>query len=91
MFLLLLISFNSLIIFPFFQEEKKQRDEIELRHIPIKYSRRAKLYYVRLYGFKLVSGEVIAIPATDCKTKHLRSSQQCILNYSYLYRFDRIS
>ncbi|KAK6040037.1 protein tyrosine kinase [Cooperia oncophora] len=29
---------------------------MELRHIPIKYSRRAKLYYVRLYGFKLVSG-----------------------------------
>ncbi|KAL6742141.1 hypothetical protein Aduo_015326 [Ancylostoma duodenale] len=38
------------------EEAKKQRDENELRHIPIKYSRRAKLYYVRLYGFKWVSG-----------------------------------
>ncbi|ETN77905.1 hypothetical protein NECAME_10721 [Necator americanus] len=38
------------------EEEKKQRDENELRHIHIKYSRRAKLYYVRLYGFKWVSG-----------------------------------
>ncbi|KAK5972018.1 Non-specific protein-tyrosine kinase [Trichostrongylus colubriformis] len=37
-------------------EEKNKRDDMELRHIPIKYSRRAKLYYVRLYGFKLVSG-----------------------------------
>ncbi|KAK6040711.1 protein tyrosine kinase [Cooperia oncophora] len=27
-----------------------------MRHVYIKYSRRAKLYYVRLYGFKLVSG-----------------------------------
>ncbi|KAK6058874.1 hypothetical protein COOONC_03539, partial [Cooperia oncophora] len=38
------------------EEEKHKRDDMELRHIPIKYSRRAKLYYVRLYGFKLVSG-----------------------------------
>ncbi|XGW01223.1 hypothetical protein V3C99_013860 [Haemonchus contortus] len=37
-------------------EDKPKRDDMELRHIPIKYSRRAKLYYVRLYGFKLVSG-----------------------------------
>ncbi|CAJ0590557.1 unnamed protein product [Cylicocyclus nassatus] len=35
--------------------EKKRADE-EMRHIFIKYSRRAKLYYVRLYGFRLVSG-----------------------------------
>lgn len=38
------------------EEDKNKRDNVELRHIPIKYSRRAKLYYVRLYGFKLVSG-----------------------------------
>ncbi|WKY11205.1 hypothetical protein Q1695_003062 [Nippostrongylus brasiliensis] len=38
------------------EEDKRKRDIAELRHIPIKYSRRAKLYYVRLYGFKLVSG-----------------------------------
>ncbi|KJH47060.1 SH2 domain protein [Dictyocaulus viviparus] len=35
---------------------EKKRTEQEMRHIYIKYSRRAKLYYVRLYGFKLVSG-----------------------------------
>ncbi|VDL79003.1 unnamed protein product [Nippostrongylus brasiliensis] len=40
----------------FAAEDKRKRDIAELRHIPIKYSRRAKLYYVRLYGFKLVSG-----------------------------------
>ncbi|CAJ0590722.1 unnamed protein product [Cylicocyclus nassatus] len=38
------------------EEERRTRDENELRHIPIKYSRRAKLYYVRLFGFTLVSG-----------------------------------
>ncbi|VDO40799.1 unnamed protein product [Haemonchus placei] len=35
---------------------EKRRAEEEMRHVFIKYSRRAKLYYVRLYGFKLVSG-----------------------------------
>ncbi|KAK6027677.1 hypothetical protein OSTOST_06293 [Ostertagia ostertagi] len=35
---------------------EKRRAEEEMRHVYIKYSRRAKLYYVRLYGFKLVSG-----------------------------------
>ncbi|PIO77628.1 protein tyrosine kinase [Teladorsagia circumcincta] len=34
---------------------EKRRAEEEMRHVYIKYSRRAKLYYVRLYGFKLVS------------------------------------
>ncbi|KAL6742386.1 hypothetical protein Aduo_015540 [Ancylostoma duodenale] len=37
-------------------EAERKRAEQEMRHIFIKYSRRAKLYYVRLYGFKLVSG-----------------------------------
>ncbi|VDL80590.1 unnamed protein product [Nippostrongylus brasiliensis] len=35
---------------------ERKRIEEEMRHVFIKYSRRAKLYYVRLYGFKLVSG-----------------------------------
>ncbi|KAK6753293.1 hypothetical protein RB195_012720 [Necator americanus] len=35
---------------------EKKLAEQEMRHIFIKYSRRAKLYYVRLFGFKLVSG-----------------------------------
>ncbi|KAJ1369603.1 SH2 [Parelaphostrongylus tenuis] len=35
---------------------ERKRAEQEMRHIFIKYSRRAKLYYVRLYGFKLASG-----------------------------------
>ncbi|KJH46515.1 SH2 domain protein [Dictyocaulus viviparus] len=38
------------------EDMKRQLDAVELRHIQIKYSRRAKLYYVRMFGFKLVSG-----------------------------------
>ncbi|EYC39342.1 hypothetical protein Y032_0662g1298 [Ancylostoma ceylanicum] len=40
-------------------EAERKRAEQEMRHIFIKYSRRAKLYYVRLYGFKLVSGKFL--------------------------------